>query len=66
MASGVAIGALTLSEVLKTCVHFSVSNAWQLGRAVARARKAHLSVVESVCSHQEGKLIIVGKVDHSD
>ncbi len=62
MTAYVTIGTLTLSEVLRFCVLHSMSQAWQLGRAIQRARSTHSSVIEAIVEQQCGTLIIVGKV----
>ena len=62
MASGVAISSLTLPQVLSSCVLFSMSRAWQLGRAILRARKNHSNVVTTVVEQQQGVLLFAGKV----
>ena len=65
MSSGVAISSLTLPQVLSSCVLLSLSRAWQLGRAVLRARKAHSNVVTAVVEQQQGLLLFTGKVSLS-
>ena len=62
MASGVAISCLSLSQVFSSCVLFSLSRAWQLGRAILRARKTHSNVVNVVVEKQQGMLLFAGKV----
>ena len=62
MQAGVSVGVLTHREVFDRCVLFSMSMAWQLGRAVQRARNMHTSVMEAIVNQQNGTLIIVGKV----
>lgn len=62
MTCGISIGALSLDEVLRTCVVYSLSQAWQLGRAIARARVMHTNVVDAVVKQQNGLLLITGKV----
>ncbi len=62
MSSGVTIGVLTLPEVLRFCVLHSMSQVWQLGRAIERAKSTHSSVIDTIVEQQQGTLIIVGKV----
>ena len=62
MSSGISLGTLSLDDVMQTCVVYSLSMAWQLGRAIARARATHSGVVEAVVKQQNGLLLITGKV----
>ena len=62
MSSGISLGTLSLDDVMQTCVVYSLSMAWQLGRAIARARATHSSVVEAVVKQQNGLLLLTGKV----
>ena len=62
MQAAISMGPMNLQEVLKCCVLFSMSMAWQLGRAVQRARNMHTSAIEAIVNQQYGTLIIVGKV----
>ena len=66
MSSAVALGILTLEEVLSHCVLYSMSQAWQLGRAVKRAKIMHYSVINAVAEQQKGTLLITGKVGRTD
>ena len=65
MASGVAVSSLTLPQVFSSCVLFSLSRAWQLGRTILRARKTHSNVVTAVVEQQQGMLLFAGKVCQS-
>lgn len=62
MSTGISLGVLKLEDVLKNCVVFSMSQAWQLGRAVSRARIMHNNVIEAVVQQQNGLLLLSGKV----
>lgn len=62
MSCGICLGVLTLQDVLNTAVLLSMSMAWQLGRAVKRARVSHTSVLEAIAEQQNGVILIVGKV----
>ena len=62
MSCAVSTGVLTLQEVLNTTILFSISMAWQLGRAVMRAQTTHSDVLQAIATQQSGKILIVGKV----
>ena len=62
MSSGVALALMTFKEMLKKSVLFTMSLAWQLGRAVMRARVQHSNVVEAVTNQQKGMVLLTGKV----
>jgi len=62
MSAGVTLGLLSLSEVMSKCVLFSMSQAWQLGRAVMRAQRTHINVLSAVAEQQNGIVLIAGKV----
>ena len=61
MSCGISLAPINLKDILKTCVLYSFSQAWQLGRAIIRARNAHTSVVDAVVEHK-GKVLLTGKV----
>ena len=62
MSSGVALALMTCKEMLEKSVLFTLSQAWQLGRAVMRARVQHTNVVEAVTTQQKGLVLLTGKV----
>lgn len=62
MSAGVATAVMTFSEMLEKCVLFTMSQAWQLGRAVMRARIQHTNIIQAVCEQQKGMVLITGKV----
>ena len=62
MSSGVALALMTFKEMLEKSVLFTMSLAWQLGRAVMRARVQHTNVVEAVTNQQKGIVLLTGKV----
>ena len=62
MMCAICIPPMTLSEVLNTCVLHSLSRAWQLGRAVYRAKKSQCNVIEAIVTQQQGLILLTGKV----
>ena len=62
MSAGVSTGVLTFQDVLNTAVLFSLSMAWQLGRAVKWARLTHNSVLQAIANQQHGIILVTGKV----
>ena len=62
MSSAITLGVMSLSEVMSKCVLFSMSQAWQLGRAVMRAQHTHINVLSAVAEQQNGIVLITGKV----
>ena len=62
MSSGVALAPMTFNEMLEKSVLFTMSQAWQLGRAVMRARAQHTDVIQTVTSQQNGMVLLSGKV----
>ena len=62
MASGVAFAVMTYKEMLEKSILFTMSQAWQLGRAIVRARAQHTSVIEMVIAQQKGTVLMTGKV----
>ena len=54
---------MTLCEVLKNCVLHTLSHAWQLGRAICRAKQSPCNVIiESIVAQQQGLLLLTGEV----
>ena len=62
MSAALATGVMDFSSVLSKMVLFTMSQAWQLGRAVQRAINSHASVVETIAEQQNGIVLILGKV----
>ena len=62
MVCGISAGVFTLQDVLNKTVLLSMSMAWQLGRAMRRAKLNHSSVLEGIAAQQNGTILIVGKV----
>ena len=62
MMTGVTLGAMTMSEVMNKCIFFTMSQAWQLGRAVLRAQHTHTNVLDAIKEQQKGIILITGKV----
>ena len=62
MSSGVALCLMTFKEMMEKSVIFTMSLAWQLGRAVMRARVQHTNVIEAVTNQQNGLVLTTGKV----
>ena len=63
MSSGIAIGVMTFKEMMESYgVLFTMSRAWQLGRAIMRARVQHTNVVQAVIEQQKGMVLMTGKV----
>ena len=62
MECAVSMCPVTLDQVLSTCVLFSFSQAWQLGRAVMCASTTKMSVVQAITEQEHGVLLISGKV----
>ena len=62
MSSGVALCLMTFKEMMEKSVMFTMSLAWQLGRAVMRARVQHTNVIEAVTNQQNGLVLMTGKV----
>ena len=44
------------------CVLYSLSRTWRLGNSVLRARHNKASPVDHILRHENGKLLITGKV----
>lgn len=53
---------MSYDEMMSKCVLLTMSQAWQLGRAVLRARATHTNVVQAVVEMQHGLILLVGKV----
>lgn len=62
MSSGVALALMTYKEMLEKSILFTMSQAWQLGRAIMRARTQHTNVIETVTTQQKGAVLLTGKV----
>lgn len=62
MSSGVALALMTYKEMLEKCILFTMSQAWQLGRAIMRARVQHTNIIETVITQQKGMVLLTGKV----
>ena len=62
LSAAIATGVMTYSEMLVKSVMFTMSQAWQLGRAVFRARKLHTNAVRAVVEQQHGMVLLTGKV----
>ena len=62
LSAALAIGVMTYKEMLEKAVMFTMSQAWQLGRAVFRARKLKTNVISAVVRQQHGMLLLTGKV----
>ncbi|XP_038073477.1 uncharacterized protein LOC119741694 [Patiria miniata] len=57
-----AIAPLSPEIVKKHTIHYSVSRACQLGRAVLQAKRDKSSPIEVILKHENGKLLITGKI----
>ena len=64
MSAALAMGVMDYSSVLSKMVLFTMSRAWQLGRAVQRANIMHSSITQSIVEEQEGMVLIIGKVSN--
>ncbi len=62
MSAAIATGVMDFDTVLSKTVLFTMSQAWQLGRAVLRARHLHTSVVRAIVEQLNGMVLITGKV----
>ena len=63
MSAAVALGVMNLNEMVEKCVLFTMSQAWQLGRAVKRARALHTDIIHAVVEQQKGMVLMTGKVN---
>ena len=61
-ASIIALGALRFETMFKEMAMFATSRAWQLGRAIYRALKMNKSAMDAIVQHQQGFVLITGKV----
>ena len=59
---GTALAVMTMSEMKEKCIFFTLSHAWQLGRAVLRAQHTHTNVLDAIKDQQKGIILITGKV----
>ena len=62
MTSALATGVMPFGSVFSKMVLFTMSQAWQLGRAVKRANSSHTSAITAIVEQQKGFLLISGKV----
>ena len=62
MWAALAMGVMEYGTVLKKMLLFTMSRAWQLGRAVQRAKVTHSNVIQSILEEREGMVLIIGKV----
>lgn len=53
---------LDWKDVQEKCALHTLSRTWRLGNTVLRARHNKVSPVDSILEHENGKLLIVGKV----
>ena len=53
---------LDWKDVQEKCALHTLSRTWRLGNTVLRARHNKASPVDSILQHENGKLLIVGKV----
>lgn len=65
MSAAIVTGVMPFSSALSQMVLYSMSQAWQLGRAVQRAINTHSSVINAVVEQQRGLVLIIGKVRNS-
>ncbi len=63
ISAAVAMGVMTYDEMMSKCVLLTMSKAWQLGRAVLRARATHTNVIRAVVEMQHGLTLLIGKVE---
>ncbi|KAJ8044385.1 hypothetical protein HOLleu_07119 [Holothuria leucospilota] len=50
------------TEVLDTCIMFSISRCFKLGDTIRRAQKENKDPIQSICEHEGGVHLITGKV----
>lgn len=62
MSAAIAIGVMDFHSVSSKMILFTMSQAWQLGRAVNRAINTHSSAINSIVEQQQGLILITGKV----
>ena len=59
----ICIPPMTLPKVHKNCVLHTLSHAWQLGRAICRAKQSPSNVIiESIVTQQQVFLLLTGEV----
>lgn len=61
-SGGVVISVLKKADLASKTIHYSISRAWRLGKAVLLARECNQSPVEAITKHEGGKLLITGKI----
>ena len=59
--SGFAV-VLDWKDVKEKCVPYSLSRVWRLGNSVLRAKHKKVSPVSSILQHENGRVLIIGKV----
>ena len=63
--AGFSFGVMSLKDVLKICVPFTVSHAWEIGRRVIRATRKNEDPVRAILKEENRSLTIIsGKVRH--
>lgn len=62
MSAGIATGVMDYPTMMGKAIFFTLSQAWQLGRAVMRARFNHSPVLTAIAEQQKGLVLITGKV----
>ena len=61
--AGLSFGVMSLKDVLKVCIPFAISHAWEIGRRVIRTSRKNEDPVKAVLEEENGSLtIITGKV----
>ncbi|XP_060073810.1 uncharacterized protein LOC132553569 [Ylistrum balloti] len=61
-SAGVTLSSIRVEDELDTLIHYSISYAWRLGRAVLRSRRDNTSPTEAIRNVTSGFLTIVGKI----
>ena len=64
MSSGIATGVMDYPTMMSKAVLYTLSQAWQLGRAIMRARLKHSPLLTAIAEQQRGLVLITGKVKH--
>ncbi len=54
-----AFGVMSYQDIEEKCVVHATSHAWQLGRAVLRARRMGTSPVQAVLRQRRGGVVII-------
>ena len=63
--AGLSFGVMSLKDVLKIYIPFTISRAWEIGRRVIRATRKSEDPVRAVLEKENGSLtIITGKVTY--